>query len=181
MLVEMLLNILMKFPTVAYQRVAYKKIRVLWNSNCSWNTLFATDRTFWPENQVQAIDPNFQFNDPISVKNEHNLQVCAPLWIVMWFTKPKIVSLPTNITKTTVNCWISAAVGRITTLKKICQGFLYIFQINSQLYALIFIVIIIFKKVLLKLIRASQSEVYSVANYVGLKLLTHLRLNLGHL
>ena len=38
-----------------------------------------------------------------------------------------------------------------------------------------------FKKTLLKFIRVSPSHVYSVTDYVGLKLLTRLRLNLSHL
>ena len=38
-----------------------------------------------------------------------------------------------------------------------------------------------FKKLLLKFIRPSQAYVYNVNDYVGLKLLTRLRLNLSHL
>ena len=38
-----------------------------------------------------------------------------------------------------------------------------------------------FKKALLKYIRTSPSLVYNVTDYVGLKLLTRLRLNLSHL
>ena len=38
-----------------------------------------------------------------------------------------------------------------------------------------------FKKSLLKFIRPSQAYVYNVNDYVGLKLLTRLRLNLSHL
>ena len=38
-----------------------------------------------------------------------------------------------------------------------------------------------FKKALLKYIRTSPSLVYNVTNYVGLNLLTRLRLNLSHL
>ena len=38
-----------------------------------------------------------------------------------------------------------------------------------------------FKKSLLKFIRPSQTYVYNVSDYVGLKLLTLLRLNLSHL
>ena len=41
--------------------------------------------------------------------------------------------------------------------------------------------IYMFKKTLLKFIRVSPSHVYSVTDYVGLKLLTRLRLNLSHL
>ena len=38
-----------------------------------------------------------------------------------------------------------------------------------------------FKKSLLKFMRPLQGYVYNVNDYVGLKLLTHLRLNLSHL
>ena len=38
-----------------------------------------------------------------------------------------------------------------------------------------------FKKSLLKFIRPSQAYVYNVNDYVGLKIITRLRLNLSHL
>ena len=56
-----------------------------------------------------------------------------------------------------------------------------IFWVSWQYHKVIWIVLIMFKKRKLNLIRPKCNERYGIHNRIGLKLLTHLRIGLSHL